>query len=240
VALLLLTMSPILMMRHAQSGGQGQDAASAFLEMLKLLVGATSVIGSILAMAAGAYAVSGEIQTGTILTVLARPVARWEFLGGSFLGVQVLLWIYVAFMLVFEVAVSGIAHQHIATSWWLLIAYPAARFLLYSAVACFFATMVRPLPALGVTLLFSALASSVEGPTTIFARLPHWVLSPFQYILPSVNQLAESRFLVLTSTPVRYTPLASQLIPLAHGLDYAFIMLLFAALIFRHKPLVRA
>jgi ABC-type transport system involved in multi-copper enzyme maturation permease subunit len=240
VALLLLVMGQILMVRHAQLGGREQDAASLFLEMLKVLVGATSAIGSLLAMAAGAYAVSGEIQTGTILTVLARPVARWEFLSGSFLGVQALLWVYVAFMLVFELVISRIAHQHIATSWWLLIAYPAARFLLYSAVACFFSTMLRPLPALGVTFLFSALAISVEGPVTIFARLPHWVLSPFQYLLPSVGQLAEARFIVLTSTPLRYTPLSDQLIPLAHGLDYALVMLLFAALIFRHRALVRA
>ena len=240
LALLLLVMGQALMVRHAQLGGQGQDASWFFLEMLKLMVSVTSAIGSFLAMAAGAYAVSGEIQTGTILTVLARPVARWEFLSGSFLGAQAVLWVYVAFMLAFELAISGIAEQHIATSWWLLIAYPAARFLLYSAVACFFSTMMRPLPAWGVTLLFSALALSVEERASLLARLPHWVLLPVRYILPSVGQLAEERFIVLTSTPVRYTPLSNQLIPIAHGLDYALIMFLFAALIFRHKPLVHA
>lgn len=248
VALLLLVMGPILMMRHADWGGQEQDAASIFLMMLKFVVAATSAIGSFLAMAAGAYAVSGEIQSGTILTVLARPVARWEFLSGSLLGAQALLWIYIAFMVAFEWVMARIAQQHIATSWWLLIAYPAARFLLYSAVACFFATMMGPLPAWGVTFLFSALAIWVEGPTSILAvvglsrhwLLLHYVLLPVQYVFPSVGQLSEARFIVLTSTPVHSTPLVDQLIPLAHGLDYALIMLLFAALIFRHKPLVRA
>lgn len=238
LAVMLLFLGSMLSIRYA-TNAHGQSMASAFLSQLQLLVVLTGSVGSLFAMVAGAYAVSGEVQSGTILAVMARPLPRWEFLTGSYLGAQGVLWIYVAFLLAFEQAVSRIAGQHLAFSW-VLAAYPVVRYLLYSAITLFFSTFCIPGVALGAAILMSVVAMMVDEHNALLSRLPHGVLAPVQYLFPSIKLLWEERFLSVTSTPLRHTSLADHLTALAHGLDYALIMLLLAAWIFRRRPLVRA
>jgi Cu-processing system permease protein len=238
LAVMLLFLGSMLSIRYA-TNAHGQNMAAAFLGELQILVVLTGSVGSLFAMVAGAYAVCGEVQSGTILAVMARPLARWEFLAGSYLGAQGMLWIYVAFLLAFEQVISWIAGQRLAFSW-VLAAYPLVRYLLYSAIALFFSTFCIPGVALGVTVLVSAVAMTVEGHNALLARLPHWVVAPVRYLFPSTGLLGEEKFLSVTSSPLRHTSLADHLTAVAYGLDYALIMLLLAAWIFRRRPLVRA
>ena len=72
-----------------------------------------SGFGSLLAAWSAADAVWSDIRSGTILAVLARPVRRWEFLLGKFLGVQLLMGAYVLMMLALSyllAAIGGRAH----------------------------------------------------------------------------------------------------------------------------------
>jgi hypothetical protein len=172
LGLLLVTLSPLLFLRQHTNAANAQDSASFFLLILRGLVTMTTSAGSFFAMVGGAYAVAGEIQSGTILGVMARPLARWEFLAGSYLGVQGLLWIYLTFMLAFEEVLSLIARQHIVTSWWILAVYPLIRYMLYSAIAVFFATFLGPFVAVGATLLVTIGAMLLEGNGAL-SRLPH-------------------------------------------------------------------
>src|SRR5580692_3574259 len=110
VAVLLVSLSPMLFIRHSATASNGHDLSGIFLSQMKMLVIMTSGMGSLFAMVAGAYALSTEIRSGTILAVMARPVARWEMVVGSYLGVQGLLILYIAFMLGFEEVLSLIAH----------------------------------------------------------------------------------------------------------------------------------
>ena len=240
VAILLLSLSPMLFIRHSAAAANGADLSGFFLSEMKGLVEITSSVGSLFAMVGGAYVVSSEIRSGTILAVMARPVARWEAVAGAYLGVQALLVLYIAFMLGFEEVVSLIAHQRIATSWWVLFAYPFVRYLLYSAVGLFFSVFAGPVLAVAATFLISILAQMLEGNGGIVSHLPGPVLTPLRYVFPSVGLLGEERYLSVTSSPLNTWRLSQHLTALGHGLDYACIMLLLAAWVFRRRPLVRA
>jgi ABC-type transport system involved in multi-copper enzyme maturation permease subunit len=240
VAVLLLSLSPMLFIRHSATASNGPDLSGFFLSELQGLVVMTSSVGSLFAMLGGAYAVSSEIRSGTILAVMARPVARWEMLVGSYLGVQGLLVLYIALMLGFEEVLSLVAHQRIATSWWVLLAYPLVRYLLYSAIGSFFSVFAGPIVAVGATFLTSILARLLEAGGGVLSHLPSWILTPVRYALPSVGLLGEEKYLSVTSSPLHAPRLTQHLTALGHGLDYACIMLLLAAWIFRRRPLVRA
>jgi ABC-type transport system involved in multi-copper enzyme maturation permease subunit len=58
--------------------------------------GALTFFGAVLAIAAAAQSFSGEIEKGTVLAVLARPVWRTEFILGKLAGVMVLLLVFCA------------------------------------------------------------------------------------------------------------------------------------------------
>jgi ABC-type transport system involved in multi-copper enzyme maturation permease subunit len=61
-------------------------------------LGAILLFGSILAVVATAQLFYSEIENRTALTILAKPVHRWEFLAGKFLGVFLLLAVFTALM----------------------------------------------------------------------------------------------------------------------------------------------
>jgi ABC-type transport system involved in multi-copper enzyme maturation permease subunit len=82
-----------------------------------------SGFGSLLAAWAAADSVAGEMKSGTVLAVMARPLRRWEFLAGKFLGVLMLMGIYVTAMLGITILLSWLGGQHIQTSIWPLLLY---------------------------------------------------------------------------------------------------------------------
>lgn len=61
-------------------------------------LGAILLFGSILAVVATAQLFYSEIENRTALTILAKPLHRWEFMAGKFLGVFLLLLVFVALM----------------------------------------------------------------------------------------------------------------------------------------------
>jgi ABC-type transport system involved in multi-copper enzyme maturation permease subunit len=61
-------------------------------------LGAILLFGAILAVVATAQLFYSEIENRTALTILAKPVHRWEFLAGKFLGVFLLLAVFTALM----------------------------------------------------------------------------------------------------------------------------------------------
>ncbi|MGA2053349.1 MAG: ABC transporter permease subunit, partial [Opitutales bacterium] len=58
-------------------------------------MGGIFLFGSILAVVATAQLFFSEIENRTALTILAKPVRRWSFIAGKFLGVSLLLLVFV-------------------------------------------------------------------------------------------------------------------------------------------------
>ncbi len=84
------------------------------------------------------------MRSGTILAIMARPVRRWEFLLGKYLGVQLLMLIYVAGMLALSYLLASIGGESIHSTPWVLIVYPLVRYAVYSAIAVLLVTVLHP------------------------------------------------------------------------------------------------
>jgi len=56
-----------------------------------LVLSLQSVIGVLVAVATGTALVQSEIQQKTLYTILSRPVSRWQFVVGKFLGLAAAL-----------------------------------------------------------------------------------------------------------------------------------------------------
>jgi ABC-type transport system involved in multi-copper enzyme maturation permease subunit len=90
-------------------GAQALQAVNFGLPELKFLMdlgfGAMVFFGSILTIAAGAQLFFSEIDHRTVLTVLAKPVGRTEFLAGKWLGLLAVVTLFCAVMTALIVAV---------------------------------------------------------------------------------------------------------------------------------------
>jgi uncharacterized membrane protein len=74
-------------------------------------LGAMSIFSSLLAIVATARLIPQDIEDGTVYTILAKPVPRFEYLVGKLFGVLLLLAISVAVMAVLFVAVLYFREQ---------------------------------------------------------------------------------------------------------------------------------
>jgi len=90
----------------------------------------------------GAAALSTEITSKTIITTLARPVERWEFLIGKWIAIQLFalgslaigLGVFEAAGAYFDVTFSSVV--------WIALAHALVATMLYSALALAFSTIV--------------------------------------------------------------------------------------------------
>lgn len=227
LCVLLLIMVPLAGMR-----GVGESFALGFVSSVMSLL---SGFGSLLAAWSAADAVAGEMKSGTILAVMARPVHRWEFLLGKYLGVQLLMLVYVMFMFGMSYLMAGIGGQTIHAAPWILLVYPIVRYAIYSALAMWLVTMMHPVVAFAI-VLFTPVAASLTASESF---LPVWVRMPFYAVLPSLDLLSETRFLGMTQANLKPIPWTSHATSLAYGLDYALVLFLFAIWSFRRRPLSR-
>jgi ABC-type transport system involved in multi-copper enzyme maturation permease subunit len=198
-----------------------------------------SGFGSLLAAWAAADVVSSEMKSGTILAIMARPVRRWEFLLGKYLGVQLLMVVYVLAMFALSYLLAWIGGEKIHSAAWTLLFYPLVRYAVYSAIAMMLVTMMHSVVAFAIVLTISVAASILAPSSARGALLPEWLRTGFYAALPSTELLSETRFLAVTESALHSTPWTDHLTALAYGLDYALVCFLLAAWSFRKRSLSR-
>jgi ABC-type transport system involved in multi-copper enzyme maturation permease subunit len=238
LCVVLLFMTPLLLLKSMANSMGAETATQMALSEITAVLGIMSGFGSLLAAWAAADAAASEVRSGTILAVLARPVRRWEFLLGKFLGVMAMMAIYVVFLVGMTYLLAAISGQSIHGSPLPLLIYPLIRYAVYAAIGMLFGVLMHPMAGFGLTLLVAYLASAV-GPAGSASWMPGWLRTGLYVALPSTRLLSEDRFVELTQSPIHGVLWKQHLISLVYGVDYAVVCFLLAAWAFRRKSLAR-
>jgi len=115
-----------------------------------------------LAIFLGAMAVGTEINKKTIVTVLARPLHRWEFLLGKWIGIQCFAIVSLVVGLIVSFGLSRYLGAQFESSVLMLsLAHTAVAILLYSGLAIALSTLLTPGVAGALTILMVFLPSLV-------------------------------------------------------------------------------
>jgi len=170
--------------------------------------------------------------------VMARPVRRWEFLLGKYLGVQLLMLVFVLIMVGLNYLLAWIGGAHIQSAPWELIVYPMVRYAMFSAVGLALVTLMHPILAF-CGVLFMSIAAQLVSPGAHTTFLPEWLKTGLFYFLPSTNLLSEMRFLTITRATLQAATWSEHAVALAYGLDYALVCFLIASWIFHSRSLSR-
>jgi ABC-type transport system involved in multi-copper enzyme maturation permease subunit len=237
LCVLLLGLSPLMMMKRA-----AQTATLMESQVPGLVGGLMSLIsgcGSLLAAWLAAQAVADEMNSGTILAVLARPVRRWEFLLGKYCGVLMLMALYVLFMFGFSYLLTWIGGQQIQATPWVLLVYPLLRYAIYGALAMFLVTRMHPVMAFAIVFVTAFLSSALQPGQHSLSFLPDSLRNIAYALLPSTYLLSESRFFTITQESLQKVTWDVQAITLAYGVDYALVWFLLAVWSFQRRSLLR-
>jgi hypothetical protein len=240
LCVILLMMAPLLTLKGKTTISNMEGMQSYVLGLVSMIMFMVSGMGSLLAAWAAADAVHTEMKSGTILAVMARPVKRWEFLLGKYLGVLLLMSLYVAAMVGLSFLLAWMGGQRVQSTLWVLFVYPVVRYAIYAALAMLVATVAHPVITWAFTLLLglgaTMVAPSPDEPVSWAGRM---LKTSLFYVLPSTNFLSEDRFLVIKHAALRQTQWGEHAITLLYGLDYAAVLLLLAMWSFHHRSLKR-
>jgi len=237
---LLLMLTPLLAAKAMASMGNAAQAQSMVLEIVSVILIFTSGFGSLLAAWTAADSVATEMKSGTILAVMARPVKRWQFLLGKFLGVMLLMCAYVGMMLVLSYLLALIGGQKIHSAPWVMLLYPLVRYSIYAALAMMLVTWMHPVVAWGITTAIAVVVMIVEPSGRAVNNVAwRWIKNVLYVVLPSSGLLSEDRFLTIKEATIKRTGWLDHVTTLSYGLDYALVLLLIAMWSFHSKSLRR-
>ena len=154
-------------------------------------LGSIAAFGSIISMFLGISLVWGEVEKKTVYTILSKPISRWMFVLGKYLGMMMTLSVVVAIM--FGVYIVLLTAQQ---TWPPPIVYVSAALLmvelmLLTSWATLFSTYSAPTTAAAFTLAVFVIGhladdiwlygNQLDNPGAVsVAKVLYWVLPNFE------------------------------------------------------------
>jgi len=209
------------------------------LVVVNLGLTAVSLFGVVIAIFIGIGLVSKEIEKRTLYTVLARPVQRWEFIVGKFLGLAGTLVVNTLFMAIgVFAALFYISHGFQQADGWLLVAlyFIILEFFIITALALLFSSFSSPL--LSAVFAFSlfvigSFAEDLRGFAGMAQGGLRWLATGAAYLVPNFSSLN------VISSVAHQQPVSAQLIfsNSVYAMVYTGMALCGAVLIFERRNL---
>lgn len=178
-----------------------------------------------------------EIDRKTLFVVLVRPIARWQYVLGRYLGLLLAVALALAgFSLIYSTAVvlgSGSPSGKDALA--LLMVLPEAAVL--AAFGILLSSFSTPTLSAGVGLGFWIAATAVDDLVRLTQEAPEWVQSVARgvyYLLPAFERF-DFRQNALYDLPVDSTLVAASA---SYGIVYAAALVAISALILSRREMV--
>ncbi len=209
------------------------------LVVINLGLTAVSLFGVVISIFIGIGLVSKEIEKRTLYTLLSRPVRRWEFVVGKFVGLVGTLFVNTFFMAIGVMgAMLYVAHHFTKPDGWVLVAvyFIVLQFVIVTALALLFSSFSSPL--MSAVFAFSlfivgAFAEDLRGFAGMTRGITRWIATGAAYLVPNFSALN-----VITSV-AHEQPVSGQLIfyNTVYALIYATMAICGAVLIFERRNL---
>ncbi len=196
-----------------------------------------SLFGVVIAIFVGINLLYQEIDRRTLYTVLTKPIARWQFVLGKYLGMLLTLVVMTSFMTV--VLLGLLASQGVAPDQPLAAAIVLSfmELTIVVAIAVFFSSFSTPFLSGAFTFGIFLLGRLTDDLYEYLPKLELGVLKPvllwFTYLLPNLYRFTISDH-VIYSTPV---PWSYVVYTCLYGLVYVAVTLTVASLVFGRRDL---
>jgi ABC-type transport system involved in multi-copper enzyme maturation permease subunit len=170
------------------------------LILVNVGLSAISLFGVIIAIFIGIGLVSKEIEKKTLYTILSRPVRRWEFIVGKYLGLIMTLVVNTALMTAgFYIALMFTNGLHKSDTLLLVAIYfTVLQFLIVTALTVLFSTFSSPIfSAIFAFALFviGTFAEDLKNFAAISTGVAKLLATAAAYIMPnfaSLNVIAQA------------------------------------------------
>jgi ABC-type transport system involved in multi-copper enzyme maturation permease subunit len=182
--------------------------------------------------------ISREMESRTVFNIVSKPVRRYQFLVGKFLGLLATTAVNILLMSVFLVIVAVVYLHEIDLRLLLAGALTLLEMTVLVAFATLFAVITKPILGSVMTLAIFVIGHISEDLWLLTRRLPGRALklmvAGVYYALPNLE-----RFNIKTEV-VHKLPIPAESVGWAvvYGLSYSALVLVLASLYFERKDLM--
>ena len=182
--------------------------------------------------------ISREVDSRTVYNILAKPVPRWQFLIGKYLGLLATVAMNLALMTVVLLALTAVYLRELDPGLLFAAAMTLLEMALLTAFATLFAVLTRPMLGTVFTLAVFVIGHVVEDIWLLTQHVDSGLMRPLVAALYAVLPNLE-RFNFKTEV-VHDLPISSGEVVLTviYGLAYTATVLVLACARFRTKDLV--
>jgi ABC-type transport system involved in multi-copper enzyme maturation permease subunit len=209
-------------------------------ERLKIIqdvsLAAMSVFGLLIAIFVGIGLVHKEIQRRTVYTLLAKPIARWRFVVGKYLGLMLVIALNVAVMTAALLGLMAV-FSDTGVAWRVLVAVLLimVELMTVTAVAVLFSTFSTPtlsaMLTLGVWLIGRFSSDLVVLAAKSESAVLRAVVIGVHYLLPNLEKF-DLKHQIVYAMPVEASYVAWAV---GYGLLYIVFVIGLAAWIFERR-----
>jgi Cu-processing system permease protein len=190
-----------------------------------------------IAIFVGVTLIHREVERRTVYAILSKPLSRAEFLLGKYVGLLVTIWLQMAIMVVFFVAVSLLTGAPLGAGHAAAIALIAAELAVIVAVATFFSAFTTPMLASFFSVGIWALGHMTRDLRDIGASsISESMKSTTAFIHRVMPDLESFNFSTEAAHGLAFA--ASDVwLPLLYGMGYVTVLLMAAIGIFDRRDL---
>jgi ABC-type transport system involved in multi-copper enzyme maturation permease subunit len=199
---------------------------------------AISLFGVLMAILMGTGLVYKEIDKRTILTLLAKPISRFQFLLGKYLGLVLTLFIMTSLM---AFIFLGVLYAHTLRIEWPMMAailFIFIELLLVTAVAILFSTFSTPILSSLFALSFYLIGHLSWSLETIILKMSPGTGRTMVRILDTILPDLENFNFKTEAVHGLAIPSGAYLSSALYGLFYSAFVLGLAVLVFRKRDFI--
>lgn len=198
---------------------------------------AMSIFGLLIAVFIGIRLMVQEMEQKTIYLIVSKPIKRWEFVFGKYIGLSVTLALNVFLMSLALWGTGFLMEGFIDWSLAPAIFLIYIEILLVVAFSLLFSSFMMPTVSAIATLMIFIVGHLSDYLMEFMAVYPdrgyHWLLRAIYYVVPNLEKLN------LKIAVVEDLPFDAQTVVFAflYGASYILILLIVTALVFNRKDL---
>lgn len=197
-----------------------------------------SLFGALMAILIGTGLVYKEIDKKTIFTIISKPIHRWQFLLGKFLGLSFTLLIMIGLMSLIFLAVVFVHTRRIEFRLFIAIAFIFIELLLITAVAILFSCFSTPILSSVFSLAFYLIGHTSWGLEALIRRLkPGLSRSLAQFLYTFLPDLENFNFRTEIIHGLSIQP-KFYFFSALYGIFYTLFILTLATLVFKKRDFV--
>ncbi len=197
-----------------------------------------SLFGVLMAIMIGTGLVYKEIDRRTIFTLLSKPIQRYQFLLGKYLGLLLTLFVMLVLMALIFLVLLLLHNYPVGGSFFIAILFIFLELCLITAVAMLFSCFSTPILSTLFSLSFYLIGHISWGLETLLNKIPHGgvkTLARFLYaFLPDLENFN------FKTEVVHHIPIPPKIILYStlYGLFYTIFILVLAIIVFRRRDFI--